>query len=557
MNEAMNRRLPVPQCARLVWRLLSCALLLTWSAIVVAQTADSGQWYRASPEWRYQGQRSLVDAGLTKVDSIAPTGGEFWYQSRFNVSEAGIHVVDFRNSSVIGRFDHYVIDRSGRQVARLEGGLQSTQPTDFPLRHGREVSLTAGEYTLITRVDSPFYLAGPLPYVDTLAHYRQAIKPANMLTLLCLGIFIGLGLYYASLGIARRRMTDSMYALFILGNLLYNGTGLLVFKDLFGLNWFYLISFPILLSNIAYLYFVTGLLEIRKASYPRLYQARNLCVGLFVAFIVLALLKPNWSLELDRIGVAIFILFGFACGVNATLQGNPQGQLYLIANVALLIPGITSISIVQVSGSNTMYVEHLGLAAVTVEVILLALVLSHQFGMLYRERKHAQERAEQNLRIACTDALTGLPNRYALETALVSLPQHGSLTFIDLDGLKHYNDHFGHERGNMLLRGFARHLHHKLGPAGVLHRIGGDEFAVTSNYGEIELVEQALNDTVVALQADGFEFSGASFGSVRVTEASHYDQLEHLADSRMYQHKRQRRTGAQGSNDLFVTADRA
>jgi hypothetical protein len=70
------------------------------------------------------------------------------------------------------------------------------------------------------------------------------------MVLVCLGIFIGLGIYYACLALMRRRRVHALYALFILGNLLYNGAALLVWHDLFASRWFYLISAPILFSNI-------------------------------------------------------------------------------------------------------------------------------------------------------------------------------------------------------------------------------------------------------------------------------------------------------------------
>src|SRR5690606_14537853 len=127
-------------------------------------------------------------------------------------------------------------------------------------------------YKLVTEIDSPFYLAQPEPYIDHRDHYRQAINAPNALTLVGLGIFVGLGIYYAALALVRKRAAEGMYALFILGNLLFNGSALLVFSELFGLQWIYLVSVPILFSNFAYIIFVMALLEIRKKSHPRLHR---------------------------------------------------------------------------------------------------------------------------------------------------------------------------------------------------------------------------------------------------------------------------------------------
>lgn len=450
-------------------------------------------------------------------------------------------VLDFKNSSVIGHFHHYVFDARGELVADLQGGIQSAVENQFFLRHGRELSLPPGDYRLITELNSPFYLALPQPYLDTLDHYRRAINPGNALTLICLGMFLGLGIYYATLSWVRRSLAEGMYAIFIMANMLYNGTALLVFPDLLGMHWFYLISIPILFSNCAYIVFVIALLDIRRSENPRLFWSGITLIGVMSLFILLAPLYPNWSLEFDRYGVGLFLTYGLISGITRARQGNPSARLYLFAIGAFFVLGALSISSGSLDGIYTLYIEHLGLSAVTVEIVLLALVLSYQFAQLHREREHARTQAEQSLELAYTDALTGLPNRYALEIEIDNLPHHGSLTFIDLDGLKFYNDSFGHERGDELLRCFAHQLKSRLDGHATLHRLGGDEFAITSHGGNLKFVEHMLSETITALPALGFELAGASHGSVHVHEDPDKENLKGMADSRMYQNKNQRK----------------
>jgi diguanylate cyclase (GGDEF)-like protein len=500
----------------------------------------AGKWSRASEGHRHEGAEPSL-ASHTALDELDLTGGRFLHDAHFVVKRAGRYVIDIKNTSTIGRFRHLVFDERGALVADLSGGIQSAQPNPFFLRHGRELALTAGRYRLITELDSPFLLAQPEPYVDDLDSYRQAIKPGNALVLLCLGVFIGLGLYYAALSAARRRMADAMYALFILGNLLYNGTALLVYPDLFGMRWFYLVSVPILFSNAAYVLFVMALLEIDRDNHPRLHQAGRALLLVFAGFIALAAVHPNWSLEFDRIGVGLFATYGLVAATLRARQGNSSAKVYLVAIAAFFVLGLLAISLSRLA-AHTIYIEHVGLVAVAVEVSLLALVLAHQFALLSREKESALRRATHSIRIAHTDALTGLPNRYQLEADLSDLPSQGSLTFIDLDGLKHYNDMFGHQRGDALLCGFADQLSSRLGGSALLYRLGGDEFAITCASGDLVFVELMIAGALHALQSDGFEFAGASSGSVHVHECATSDGLKHLADTRMYEQKVQRRS---------------
>jgi diguanylate cyclase (GGDEF)-like protein len=530
-------------------RQLSVAIFLVswpWMSCQAMPFELSGLWFQAQPDWQYGNQSRLEDPLLTPVEHPALTGGHFLFQSDFEVGRDGSLVVDFKNSSVIGQFRHFVFDSRGQLVAKMEGGIQNATKNPFFLRHGREFQLAPGHYRLITELSSPFFLAQPQPYLDTPEHYQQAIKAMNALTLVCMGIFIGLGIYYAALAAVSRRVAEGMYALFILGNLLYNGTALLVFPELFDLHWFYLISVPILFSNCAYVVFVIALLEIRRDSHPRLFRSGMALLGMLASFIVLAAIMPHWSLELDRYGVGLFLLYGFSAGIIRSREGNASAKFYLAAIGVFFVLGLLSISLGGLSGVYTMYIEHLGLVSVIAEVMLLALVLSYQFGQLRKEKESALVHAERNFRIAYTDALTGLPNRYALDISIAQLPKEGSLTFIDLDGLKFYNDQFGHQRGDELLCCFANLLSERLGETACVHRLGGDEFAITYAKGDLEWINMLMAEVTQAMHYAGFEFAGASFGSVHVHEAPEIGELKHLADTRMYEEKRRRK-----SQDLF------
>ncbi|WP_341676503.1 diguanylate cyclase [Niveibacterium sp. SC-1] len=523
------------------WFTLPLFLLLALFCGPVGATAIDfgGDWYKAAPGWQYTGQGDVSALGLSPVPAVRQDGGQYWYQADFHVARDGDYVLDFRGSSIIGNFRHVVLDAQGKPLAELWGGILNRAENPFFIRHGRRLHLEAGRYRLLTQVEAPFFLGSPEPYLEDEAIYRQATKAGDALTLCGLGIFIGLGIYYASLAVTRRRRADAMYALFILGNLLFNANSLLVLPDVFGLHWYYLSSMPILFSNMAYVVFVGALLEVRRGSNPRLLLLGRTCFGLLFLFAVAGVTVPRLSMSLAHAGVLVFMLWGLSAGVTRTVQGNVTARFYLIANLAFFIPAVAAISLQ--SAGKALTVEHFGLFAVAVEVILLGLVLSYQFGQLQRERMQALAFADQSLKVARTDALTGLPNRYALEVEIAMLPEDGSLTFVDLDGLKLYNDRFGHTRGDALLCDFASEVRNRLGRRAALHRLGGDEFAITCPRGDEDFVSEQIEASIVALHGRGFELAGASHGTVHMRENPGREQVKHMADLRMYERKRQRR----------------
>lgn len=521
---------------------LLCLLFILPVAVSASPLQLDGRWYRAPADWAYDGLHVPDSSGLTAVDSVSNTGGRFVFLADLEIDQPGIQVLDFKNASVIGLFHHRVFDATGHLVAAASGGIESLAVNPFLLRHGREMQLPPGRYHLVTELSSPFFIAHPQPYIDSLDDYRQSIKPGNALVFFCMGILFGLAVYYAALALIRRSVVEMMYALFIVGNLLFNGMSLLVYPELFGLHWFYLVSIPILFSNIAYVVFVMQLLEIRREQHPYLQRWGMGLLALFGAFILLSLFLPNWSLEFDRYRVGLFLLYGLVSGTVRARQGSVTARLYLFAIIIFGVLGSVTISQSVLNGIFTFYIEHLGLASVTVEALLLALVVAQQFAQITRDKEHALIQVRRNQQLARTDNLTGLPNRYALQDAIGKLPAQGSLTFIDLDGLKYYNDRYGHARGDELLCHFSRLLKNFMPATACLHRLGGDEFAITGNEGQVAQIEAAIVEAVKQLHAGGLDFAGASFGSVRVTENPAKDQLMHIADERMYENKRNRKT---------------
>ncbi len=92
---------------------------------------------------------------------------------------------------------------------------------------------------------------------------------------------------------------------------------------------------------------------------------------------------------------------------------------------------------------------------------------------------------EELKRLAMFDALTGLPNRRAVEAhigrAIERAKRHGSAVavgMIDLDDFKPVNDRLGHEAGDRLLQQLAARLQGVMRTIDLVGRFGGDEFVI-------------------------------------------------------------------------------
>jgi GGDEF domain-containing protein len=78
--------------------------------------------------------------------------------------------------------------------------------------------------------------------------------------------------------------------------------------------------------------------------------------------------------------------------------------------------------------------------------------------------------------LAFEDALTGLPARRALEESLARLGGRYAIAMVDIDHFKRFNDEYGHDVGDQLLRMVGARLAAIGG--GRAFRYGGEEFAV-------------------------------------------------------------------------------
>ena len=84
---------------------------------------------------------------------------------------------------------------------------------------------------------------------------------------------------------------------------------------------------------------------------------------------------------------------------------------------------------------------------------------------------------ETSHRMAYVDELTGLPRRRALDEALVRLGGRYAIAMVDIDHFKRFNDDYGHDAGDQLLRMIGTTLT-QIDGGGRAFRYGGEEFAV-------------------------------------------------------------------------------
>ncbi|MGH9513879.1 MAG: diguanylate cyclase [Terriglobales bacterium] len=116
---------------------------------------------------------------------------------------------------------------------------------------------------------------------------------------------------------------------------------------------------------------------------------------------------------------------------------------------------------------------------------------------------------ENTYALAYQDELTGLPSRRAFNEALVALPDLYSIAAVDIDHFKTFNDTYGHETGDQVLRLVAGKLA-AVGGGGRAFRVGGEEFSILFPGKTVKDVLEQLETLRAAIEASRFHLRSVS-----------------------------------------------
>lgn len=151
------------------------------------------------------------------------------------------------------------------------------------------------------------------------------------------------------------------------------------------------------------------------------------------------------------------------------------------------------------------------------------------------------------------DPLTGLFNRRFLETTLeqelgrAARSSSGlGLIMADIDGFKLFNDKFGHEAGDLVLREVAALLRRSVRSEDIVCRYGGEEFLAVVPDSTLESVQERAEQMRIAVAKLQLDYAGNRLGKITASFGVSYSQdgslvssqLLRYADEALYEAKR-------------------
>ncbi len=460
---------------------------------------------------------------LRRLDGWTQPGGDairlgsarsaFWL--RLRLANRGTGPGEFVLALGSVRQDHVrwvVADASGRVELERDSGERSprstrlidTQELVLPL------ALAAGQQRdVYVRIRSHDGLSEPMALeVGSRDRFQDRARQRLALMALYCGALLALLAYNLFLFLSTRGPEFAAYVTYAAGLLLWN----LAYHGI-GFEWFWRDQ-PILnhqlpliggaLAHAGAWWFVPAYLRLHERpglqgtlrAYRVAAGAHLVCIPLaladfytlstYIAFAVgtpMLLYTPvlAWRLALQGQREAVFLALAFLAPVPALL-------LFYAQLFGVLPMGEWGRFSIQIGSFIEMILLAFGLAdsmnALKAQKLAAERALAHSLEQQVAERTRDLEAANRLLCTqAVTDELTGVFNRRRFNEACAAELGSGvarrsfALAMFDLDHFKRYNDVYGHQAGDKVLRQVAQGVAAALGARGEVYRLGGEEFA--------------------------------------------------------------------------------
>jgi diguanylate cyclase (GGDEF)-like protein len=271
----------------------------------------------------------------------------------------------------------------------------------------------------------------------------------------------------------KQKQINDILSVVKLSSLLFSGMGF--FKFIYSHNIvndsmnnvvpIYMISTAILILSLVYCMWAFSTIKRLKTKHINYFQIAETFVFIIIFFTVILLTDASTS---QYKFLFLFII------ITTTIQfGMKQGTIVACASSFIIL----AIDLVYSNGSdiNQAFQNDLILAGV---FILTAWPLGFYV-------KNSNEHIEELKSLANEDGLTGVYNHRffhdTLREKIMSCEKEKSpvsVIFIDIDYFKHYNDLYGHQKGDEVLRIIGSLLKNAARKEDIVARYGGEEFSI-------------------------------------------------------------------------------
>jgi len=240
----------------------------------------------------------------------------------------------------------------------------------------------------------------------------------------------------------------------------------------------------------------------------------------------------------------LLIVFMIARAVRRNRLSKEQRRFLIPSVIIVITTGIIDMARFYISEStDTSAVSRLGL------LVFILILVYYEMKRLV-DIQVLSSRAELMHKLATEDSLTGIKNRTGFNEYEQEIMKRrkGKCLFVhfDVNRLKKVNDTFGHAEGDRHIIAAANVISESFGEYGECFRVGGDEFFVILDAKNCDDIYPKCIEKCIAMQKNYNETEKPPVELQLAYGMAEYiysdgspEKAEQLADSRMYEKKRQ------------------
>jgi len=478
------------------------------------------------------------------LESVDLFGGSYWFYAE--VSNNSGH-------------DQWIVSADGTLIESVEVRVFANQlkpqhftsgynaEHDYMMHYGKSVQLPSNTTAkILIRFESRYFASHPKFELIQETHYQQRIAWENVLILAALGALLTLALYNLFIFTITRENTFVFYATYLIAYFLGWAFTFHIPMELFGWRTLELHYIPFFLLPVLNTLFYVEFLQL-KENFPRLAAISKVNLILPLILLPSCFFALSYAHLLATLVITFWLVVALVSGIASWRSGFKPARYFVFAFIALSIPGAVilpaNVGLIPDLVRNS---ELLTLLGGTLDAILLAFALADKIRMLSNDKDKALQHANEMLKLASTDHLTGIPNRHSFdqvfEASFIRSKEGDEnaelmMVLIDVDGLKRINDNYGHVRGDELLCSFATDLGSIDIQGSSAYRLGGDEFIILASRSNESELQAIMKEFEMNMHERGFDEAGISFGIAFESECEAAHDMIVRADLRMYAFK--------------------
>lgn len=308
-----------------------------------------------------------------------------------------------------------------------------------------------------------------------------------------------------------------------------------------------------MLIPVAMIYYIRSTPHMRK--YKILTLEIDVCyLNIFCQFILVCLGKSRFfdMLWVTHLLFVVEIILAIALFLYEYHQtGDKELFVCMLAFATEGMAGIMAILAYAFLG----YAAYQAMFQVGVLAFVVILMYRQVQELLVNMRYRTE--AEIYRRLSEEDKMTGLKNRRAFDLMINNLEtnqkiyNNAAMIYIDLNGLKHVNDKYGHAEGDLLIMAAGQCISKAYSDVGICYRIGGDEFCViiiNCDWTESELWERLrveldrYNNSEEAVHKLSVAFGCSFINSTELKVEKTIQEWRDEADQNMYLDKQRKKS---------------